>query len=841
MRETLICIFLLGLISCGPIAFWTDQSSSDERELELIRHRLLDSIDSLLMVNRSDDPVRHDSLRSIFEHNLAAYLVRTDRQRSDLIHIQHNGATIILPMRRTDSPEGIQEIVYGDTAVVLWRPLSPRFRGEVLDLSSVRDEQERTTMVAVLFADSIVAVSPVDEGKRPAVFRFTGEQPPLVRSQFPNGMLSVDQSEGTGALRFITSHIDSPKVLFLHDEIIETRTDGFFGKFLPVHGRPYLHHGDLDPHIIYGMRNLPDSAGYLLLDEHGFLHRYDEGGENRIWRTDVPVGNRLFVAGEDTIAVVAQGEQFFRLYRLTPDSLVEIGTSPEFNGPVTAVSPANVDEQRGWLVGVTEYELLGITHSRVYYIAAQHFHWRQPDTMTTPIFPDFESGFHFIDGLGSIFDDRHFERNLPPALWHSLFESLVWYDAKDRMVLQLAESISSSASHSEWLIHLRPDIYFADGTNMTSQHVVDAWERNYRQCRQERCDALWLSEIIDTVSIVDTYSLRINLSASRPNFPEHLASSCFRIAKHSESESIPIGTGPFVLVATERRGALVRFACRRNSYYRGGQPPIAEYVVHVRDGAIIDMVDGTVRAGGIIRRPEQVDFYRAIANITYITGGEKITYFLALNPSRPSLNSLDARRRIAALSERDAMVAVVTEARSEPAFSLFADHRTPEADTEATGTVRFTDNLRMYYRQSDPVAAQIAQRLAIRMTQVGIPVQQPAGLSGERFGQVRRDGRYDILVDSQLPMFSSPEYRMYALLQRGYVFDAAINDMIQTLLERPAGDEVSAIEDYLYDQRYLYPLIRTPVYIVVPRAMRNITLLNPYVPDVSKGWFPREQ
>jgi MarR-like DNA-binding transcriptional regulator SgrR of sgrS sRNA len=839
MRTAILFTVLLGFVSCGPIAFWNKQSSPHEHELELIRSRLLNSIDSLLTVNRSHDPARHDSLRLVFEQNLTTYLARTGQERSDLIHVQHRGATILLPVRRTDSPDGMKEVVYGDTAVVLWRPLSPAFTGEILDITPVLDRERKESSIAVLFADSIVAVSLEDGAARSSVYRFTEELPPLVRSQFPTGMLFVDPSESTGAVRFVTSHIDSPKVLYLHDGIIETRTDGFFGKFMPVHGRPFLHHDELDPHILYGMRRLPDSAGYVLLDEHGYLHRFDPKGENRLWRTDVPVGNRLFVAGEDTIAIVAQGEQFFRFYRMTPDSLVALGTSPEFNGPVTAVSPADVDEQSGWLVGVTEYEKRGHPYGRVYFIAAQHVHWRHPDTDLPPSFPDYDTNFLFVDGLGPIFDDQHFERNLPPALWHSLFESLVRYDAKDELVLQLAESISSSASHTEWLIRLRPDIYFADGTNMTSRHVIDAWELNHRRCRQEQCDRLWLSEIIDTVSIVDTYSLRVNLSASRPNFPEHLASSCFHIAKHAGSESVSVGTGPFVLIATEQRGTFSRFTCRRNSYYRGGQPPLSEYIVQVRDDVVIDLVDGTAHAGGIIRRPEQIDYFRAIANITYIPGGEKITYFLALNPSRSSLNSLAARRRIAALIERDAMVAVVTEARSEPAFSFFADHRTPGTESEAPGTVRFTENLRMYYRQNDPVAEQIVQRLAIRLTQVGIPVQRPAGLSADRFRQVRKDGRYDILVDSMLPMFSSRQYTLYDLLQRGYVFDTTIADMLHTFLERPAGGDVSVIEDRLFDQGYLYPLIRTPLYIVLPRSMRNIQLAKPYVLDVSKSWFPR--
>jgi hypothetical protein len=136
------------------------------------------------------------------------------------------------------------------------------------------------------------------------------------------------------------------------------------------------------------------------------------------------------------------------------------------------------------------------------------------------------------------------------------------------------------------------------------------------------------------------------------------------------------------------------------------------------------------------------------------------------------------------------------------------------------------------------VAQQIAERLAARLSRLHIPCTAPQSLSDNAFEHKRRKGKYDILIDSYVPVFETALYNLAQLLQRGYVVDAAAVSSLKRALASAFSDGVADLEKMLVDEAVLHPVLRAGNYAVLPAGLKEARLFDAHVVDFGKAWLP---
>ncbi|MFQ5942812.1 MAG: ABC transporter substrate-binding protein [Anaerolineales bacterium] len=141
-----------------------------------------------------------------------------------------------------------------------------------------------------------------------------------------------------------------------------------------------------------------------------------------------------------------------------------------------------------------------------------------------------------------------------------------------RPVPSLAESWESNAAGDVWTFHLREDVYFHDGTQLTSADV--AYSANHWKTSETSIIASSFA-VVDNVETPDDFTVVFNLTAPVVDFP--LLVMDYR-ARVMPVDGLPdiletgLGSGPFILETLDVEGITVLVA---NDDYWGGPPGVA--------------------------------------------------------------------------------------------------------------------------------------------------------------------------------------------------------------------------------------------------------------------------
>jgi ABC-type transport system substrate-binding protein len=147
---------------------------------------------------------------------------------------------------------------------------------------------------------------------------------------------------------------------------------------------------------------------------------------------------------------------------------------------------------------------------------------------------------------------------------------------------RLAESWELAADKSYYTFHLREKVKFQDGTDFNAEAVKWNFDHAIAAGRPQ-------FEDITSVDVIDTYTVRVNVSKWNPEFLHNLASDtdCALIIspasykKNGKEWALthPIGTGPFKLKAYKQNQYLI--VEKNPNYWRKGLPYIDEVQFHV--------------------------------------------------------------------------------------------------------------------------------------------------------------------------------------------------------------------------------------------------------------------
>jgi MarR-like DNA-binding transcriptional regulator SgrR of sgrS sRNA len=826
---------MIGLSSCSQVYFWRADSEAVRAEKENAEQHLFESITILIGIDPASDPEKYYESKTAFEQALEQYLVVMGKQNRSLIHLDYRGTNIIIPIQRIDRYDDTVDLMHSDTVSILWQSIGPTFHDETVDVTVVLDDNG-AHKVAVLFSDSLVFFTLRDNGNYGMVHSLPFRNLQAIRSRIPAGMIDIDTTGDGNRVYAVSNHAESSHMLDLSESAIELIEDSYPIEIRPVPGRPYFRFNEMTE--IFGVRYFNATEQMVVLDRQGRLQLNSYRDESIIWQSERRWGNRLFKLGTELIAVTHPSDNLFVLFTIDADSVNVVGVSPRFHGQVSAVARIELSGRDGYLVSLTSGIAHNTRYSQLHFVPSDVVRLQRADTLSEPEFPNYNAEFYIVDNLGDIFESGYLVRGLHPSVWYNVYETPLRYGRTGELHYNLASSVVPDTSGLQWTVSFKENIRFSDGTILTADVVKDSWLGNFTQCLDNNCGDRWLFESIEDILVTDSLTLKIYLNQSQINFKEHLTSPCFYIAKYTDTQDWPIGTGPYMIDRADRRRSPRRVTGERNPYYHGGLAPIERLTFLLQRTDIIDYLTGSGNSGALIREPREIDFFQAIDALSSIQSEIKKTYFLVLNPRSTRLRSVEARTRIVESFQREAVLTAVTGARSEIASSFFRPHNIPHGESITGSTAPITGSITIYYLLQDPVSEQIAQRLTVRLLQVGISAQRPEGLSRERFMRVRANGQYDILVDSVSPIFSLSSYNMYNLLHRGYMFDDFLTEQSGTLLLSDDVYKVDEIEEYIAEKFYMYPLIQTSFHLTLPKYIRNVEYNGALFIDFSGAWIP---
>jgi len=125
-------------------------------------------------------------------------------------------------------------------------------------------------------------------------------------------------------------------------------------------------------------------------------------------------------------------------------------------------------------------------------------------------------------------------------LFRQLYETLIRMDCQGRAVPGLAESWRLDADGRTWIVTLRANARFSDGTPVTANDVRASWMRedNVDDLRQD------VHRVIESVVVVNDQDLAIMFVRPRADAPIALADQDLAIARRIAASPWPLGTRP---------------------------------------------------------------------------------------------------------------------------------------------------------------------------------------------------------------------------------------------------------------------------------------------------------
>lgn len=195
---------------------------------------------------------------------------------------------------------------------------------------------------------------------------------------------------------------------------------------------------------------------------------------------------------------------------------------------------------------------------------------------------------------------------------NQLFSRLVAYQSDGSVENELAESIESEDSQN-WTIKIKPDQTFADGSPLTAQSFVDAW--NYAALLSNAQNASYFFEDIEGFSydedseltgleVVDDTTFTVALKAPAADFPVRLGYTAYAPLPEVAFEDMeafgqnPIGNGPYKMAEEGAWQHDVRVDMVANENYEGPREPqnggVSVVFYTQEDAAYADVLSGNL-------------------------------------------------------------------------------------------------------------------------------------------------------------------------------------------------------------------------------------------------------
>lgn len=253
-----------------------------------------------------------------------------------------------------------------------------------------------------------------------------------------------------------------------------------------------------------------------------------------------------------------------------------------------------------------------------------------------------------------------------------VFESLVAFDSKGKIVDWLAKSHSISDDGLTYTFVLRDGLKFSNGIDVTAEDAVFSLQRHLKVG-----GPLAIAAKVDTIKAQDNKTLAITLKeqytpfiSELSNFSNGILPNNFGGVSEEEFFKKPIGTGPFVVEKWDPAGDLT---FTRNPYYwQEGKPYIDKLVYKLIEDdsqAINQLKAGEVDATDSLALQNANEIKQG-ADTTVVTNGSWVTEQLFFNTLDKHFSDVHVRRALALAIDREGLTKALTFGYAHTANSL---------------------------------------------------------------------------------------------------------------------------------------------------------------------------
>lgn len=253
------------------------------------------------------------------------------------------------------------------------------------------------------------------------------------------------------------------------------------------------------------------------------------------------------------------------------------------------------------------------------------------------------------------------------AIMHNVYQGLVNYNAQGETIPCLASSWEISEDGTVYTFHLREDVYFHNGSHLTSSDVVYCYGLLSGLSGNDPLSSKFTS--ITELSAPDDYTVVMRLSEPSAAFLQ-LNKVAIIPEGYTESETAPVGTGPyrFVSYTPGQRVVLEKFA---DYYDKENMPSIdrAEfYVITDESAAVTALESGQLDIANIsaVNAPvleNDFDVYSFPQNMVCL---------FALNNSVKPFDDIRVRQALSYAIDKEEIIYGAFEGYGTPLYSNFS-------------------------------------------------------------------------------------------------------------------------------------------------------------------------
>ncbi len=283
-------------------------------------------------------------------------------------------------------------------------------------------------------------------------------------------------------------------------------------------------------------------------------------------------------------------------------------------------------------------------------------------------------------------DPANAESNPSEAVNRMMYENLAKFDAKLKIIPGLATKWEQSKDGMSWTFFLRKGVKFHDGTPFNSEAVKVFIERMIGPEKPSRAGLY--TPFVNTVDIVDEYTIKINMKAPFAFFLNNLAHSASGIVSPTALKTLgkdiarkAVGTGPFKFVEWIHGDHLTMV---RNDDYWGGKPYLDKIIVKtVKEDSARVMMLQSGDAHLIVRiPPEDIPRLEKDPKIKLDSVETLRVLYIGINCSKKPFTDVRIRQALNYAVDREAIVNNIYQGRALVSSNIVAPLTTGHFSTK---------------------------------------------------------------------------------------------------------------------------------------------------------------
>jgi peptide/nickel transport system substrate-binding protein len=256
----------------------------------------------------------------------------------------------------------------------------------------------------------------------------------------------------------------------------------------------------------------------------------------------------------------------------------------------------------------------------------------------------------------------------------ALFDAIVYEDTTGAITPGTAQSLTSSDA-TTWLLKVRPNVTFTDGTAYDANAVKFNWQRILDPATASPNRGA--ASVISGMDVVDPLTLKITLSGPFGQFPRAVARNMAAVgspkaiqANPSAFGSSPVGAGPFSLKSWVRDSAMTM--ARNPNYWDAPRPYLDQLIIR-------PLPDNAQRTNALLAGETQMAIQASLPEskraadagfnnpATILSGGATFEF----NNTKPPFSDVRLRKAVAFAFNFSAYNAAIDNNLNTPVTNMF--------------------------------------------------------------------------------------------------------------------------------------------------------------------------